>query len=659
MTDGGVVKNQASAHARLRSVDLAAVSWTEGFWSDRFRQACDVSLPFLLHLACSEEHGHALQNMRIAAGHQEGEYQGTDWQDAWLFKWVEAAAVVWQVSSDSGLDSQMDELVALFADVQEPDGYLASQTRARGLPRFEEPGRHELYTMGHALTAACLHHRITGKTSFLDVARRIADYVWRQYGDVPERMAHFPYNPSIIMGAVELYRTTGERRYLELASWVIDSRGKYPKGAIGKGDHCQDRIPLREETEVVGHSVFWTYLFAGAADVVMETGDRGLYEALDRLWHDFVESKMYITGGACAVPRGYSLRLSAKPEEFRGFDHIHEAVGAQYFLPNTTGYNETCAQVGAFMWNWRMLLLTGGERFADVMEREMYNGILSGISLDGRAWSYSNILCCPGADHSPHNHPVAERFLPAFPPRRARICCPTNVLRTFVELKNVLYSTDDQGGLWLHHFAGSLFECGGLRVLQETRYPWNGTVTLRFEAVPDAGKLALHVRIPQWAHGARMTLNGWETGTPCEPGTYAVLDRSWSAGDELVLDLPMRVRLVEANPRVEETRGQVAVVHGPMVHCLEAADLPAGVPLSDIRIPPDITLSPWFDDDLLGGVTVLEGLATRRFQKPWDGVLYRDVTAHDTEPVEIRLIPYYAWANRGAGEMSVWLPLGA
>lgn len=656
MADGGVVKNQGSPHATLRSVDLAAVSWAHGFWVERVQQAASVSLPFLLELACSEEHGHALQNMRIAANLEDGEYQGTHWQDAWLFKWVEAASVVWQMSRDPELEARMDELIALFAQVQEPDGYLASQTRARGLPRFEDPARHELYTMGHALTAACLHHRITGKASFLDIACRIGDFVAEQYSARPERMAHFPYNPSIVMGAVELYRTTGRERYLALANAVIDSRGRYPKGAAGQGDHCQDRVALRDETEVVGHSVFWSYLFAGAADTVMETGDQALLEALDRLWHDFVETKMYVTGGACAVPRGYSLRLAAKAGQSRGGDPFHEGVGPQYFLPNASAYNETCAQVGVFMWNWRMLLLTGEERFADVMEREVYNGILPGVSLDGRAWSYSNILRCPRVEHRPHSHPVAERFLPALPPRRARICCPTNVLRTLVELKNMLYSTDDDGGLWLHLYGGSTIQCGGIRLVQETRYPWNGTVTLRFESVPET-EFSLHLRIPRWAHDARLTLNGMESDAVCEPGSYACLSRTWSAGDELVIDLPMRVHLVEANPQVEETRNHVAVVCGPVVYCLEAPDLPDGVRLADVRIPRDITLSAWFDEDLLGGVTVLEGVAAYCEEEPWDGVLYRDLAACSTRPFAIQLIPYYAWANRGPQEMSVWLPL--
>ena len=656
MADGGVVKNQGSPHAKLRSVDLAAVSWTEGFWADRYQQACDVSLPFLLELACSEDYGHALQNMQIAAGLEDGEYQGTHWQDAWLFKWVETAAVVWQESRDHELEIRMDGLIALFGQVQEPDGYLASQTRARGFPRFEEPARHELYTMGHALTAACLHHRITGKTNFLDIACRIGDFVSGEYRDRPERMAHFPYNPSVVMGAVELYRTTGRQRYLELANAVIDSRGRYPQGTIGQGDHCQDRIPLRDETEVVGHSVFWTYLFAGATDAVMETGDRTLCEALDRLWHDFVETKMYVTGGACAVPRGYSMRLTAKPGQFRGGDHFHEGVGPQFSLPNASAYNETCAQVGVFMWNWRMLLLTGEERFADVMEREIYNGVLSGISLDGRAWSYSNILRCPGSGHNPHTQPVGERFLPALPPRRGRICCPTNVLRTFVELKNMLYATDDEGGVWLHLYGGSTLECGDIRLVQETRYPWNATVTLRFDSVPET-QFSLHVRIPQWAHAARLTLNGVESDTVCDPGSYACLRRLWAVGDELVIDLPMRIHLVEGNPRVEETRNHVAVVRGPMVYCLEAPDLPEGVRLTDVRIPRGITLLAWFDDDLLGGVTVLEGEAVYREEDPWDGVLYRDLATARARPFPIRLVPYYAWANRGPQEMSVWLPL--
>jgi hypothetical protein len=645
-----LLDNSESPHAKLRTVGLEEVRWTEGFWADRFRQCTAVTLPHLWKLAADPGWGHALENLRIAGGLAEGEFAGTDWQDAWVHKWLEAASVARALTGDAHLDGPMEEAVAAVAAAQQPDGYVASQVTARGRERFQDPRHHELYVMGHLITAACVHGRMTGRDDLLAVARRAANYLCDSIIERDPALAHFPLNPSLIMAAVELYRTTGENRYLELANALIDGRGAAPGGS----DLNQDRVPLREETRVVGHAVFFTYLYAGAADAYMETGDRPLLDALERLWDDLTGRRIYVTGGVCALHRGFSVRGG---DVWRA-DDVHEAAGADFELPNATAYNETCAQVGSFMWNWRMLLATGRARYADLMEWTLYNGVLPGIGLDGASWFYTNPLRWHGSEQELLSQDAHQRFQPGEPPARQHICCPTNVLRTFAELHSYVFAVSD-ATLWVHLYGGSRFNGelpggGRMRLSQQTDYPWVGEVRLCVEAAPD-GECSLMLRIPRWAEGAELSVNGG----PAEaaPGEYAAVRRRWRPGDEVRLHLPMPARLVEAHPRVEAARNQVAVTRGPLVYCLESPDLPEGVRVGEVRIPLDAAFEARFEPDLLGGVVALECRAFRVPEGDWSGRLYRPARAGAGEPLTVGLIPCYAWANRGVSEMTVWLPL--
>jgi DUF1680 family protein len=356
---------------------------------------------------------------------------------------------------------------------------------------------------------------------------------------------------------------------------------------------------------------------------------------------------MYITGGCCALHRGLSIRSG----KVWAADDVHEAAGPPYYLPNATAYNETCAQVGNFMWNWRMLCITGQAKYADVMEREMFNGFLSGISLDGKRFFYSNPLRWYGAEHALLNNDTLLRHEIG---SRNRICCPTNVMRTLAELHTYLYTTD-ANSLWVHHYGGSTFDDDAFRIRQDTDYPWNGTVKITIGQAPTGS--AIRLRIPSWAKGATVRVNGQANAGKTRPGTYATLRRDWQAGDEIVLVMPMDVRLMIAHPKVEADRGQVAVMRGPIVYCLESTDLPPGVALADVVIPRDIELAPHRDRALLGGATVLEGQAHVHRQGDWSDGLYKELSEQNSQAIAIRLIPYYAWANRGVSEMSVWLPL--
>jgi len=666
--DCGVIKNQDSPYAKLKSVNITDVRWTRGFWADKFSQTRRITLPRLWELASDPEKGHAIQNLRIAAGMDKGEFKGTHWQDAWVYKWIESACYVYAVTGDEELDRQMDEMIEIIARAQQPDGYIASQTIARGWPRFKNPQHHELYTMGHLITAACIHHRVTGKNTLLEVACKAADYIYDTFEGRNPELADFPQNPSIIMAGIELYRTTGRKKYLDMANFFIDWRGsRYGNGRrnawvrpLANGsDLNQNWRPLRKETEVVGHAVFFTYLYAGAADAYMETGDETLLDALERLWTDLVERKMYVTGGVSPVHKAHPVR-SFRPGELTAIvgDSIHEGVGAPYELPNDNAYNETCGQIGNLMWNWRLLAITGEARFADIMERNLFNSILSGIEVDGEGWSYTNPLRWQGPEHILRSNDTHKRSDPG----AMMICCPTNLMRTVASWHNCLYSVSEKR-LWIHHYGGCVFDgrlADGRKVklTQETDYPWDGTVRIIIDTIEPGNAFAVLLRIPGWAKNARLTVNDKAVDAECKPQSYAVINRQWIAGDVIELELPMPVRMIEANPLVEHTRNQVAVMRGPIVYCLESVDLPEGTRIEDICLPFDAKWKTQHAPELLGGVTTIKTTATaidRTDTKDIGG--YRHLSNVRPRRIDITMIPYYAWNNREEPKMTVWLPI--
>lgn len=642
-----LVDDTDSPYAKLKSIDFTSVVWTEGFWADRFEMIKRDTLPHLYQLA--DESG-AIQNLEIAASLKNGPYSGgsNNWMDAWIYKWLESAAAVYAVSRNPELDHQMDHLIRIIAQAQEDDGYIASQNIVRQRYRFQHPQDHEVYVMGHLLTAACVHHRLVGKSDFLEVAKKTGNFLAQIYKGKNPKLAHFPLNPSVVMGAVDLYRATGEPRYLELANTIIDMRGAFKGGS----DLNQDRIPLRQEKEVVGHAVFYTYLYAGAADVYMESGDSSLLAALERLWTDLVEHKLYITGGTCALYRGLSIRNG----NIYGADIVHEAVGPRYYLPKTPAYNETCGQVGNFMWNWRMLSITGQAKYADMMEQEMYNGFLPGIGIEGKNFVYTNPLRWYGNEQELWTQDSQERHQPAAPKShqpnsRFGTCCPSNVLRTMAEMQHYFYSTNDKE-LWIHQYSGNLFDNGSYRFEQKTDYPWNGQVDIIIHQAPQDGKIFL--RIPPWAEGYTLYINQNPVKS-IHTGRYVAVEHAWKQGDTIKLNLPMRVRLMRAHRKVDATHNQVAVLRGPMVYCLESPDLPDDVDVAEIIIPWNIQLEPKWEADLLGGLVTLNGRALRLLKD--DSGLYTELKKQKPKPINIKLIPYYAWKNRGVSQMTVWLPI--
>ncbi|MBN2451274.1 MAG: glycoside hydrolase family 127 protein [Lentisphaeria bacterium] len=655
MTPHPITDTSASPFARLRTLDLDARRWRGGFWDDRFGLIATVTVRRLWERLADPEAGHVLANFRIAAGREQGQPQGTWWQDAWLYKWIEAAACIHRLTGDEWLWGRMEEGIELIEAAQAPDGYIWTHIAGAGRNRFEYIRHHEVYVMGHLLTAAVVHRRMTGREHFLTLARRVGDFLCITLGRrVPECFAH---NPSAIMGLVELHRETGNREYLACARRIVDARGSTPapRGkdlwhrppGIEGTDQIQDRVPLRRAREVVGHNVFFTYLFAGAADVFLEEGDASLLASLERMWADLTRNKMSINGGVSPMGIGLSIHQ----------DIVVEAVGPAHFLPHADAYNETCGQVGALLWAWRMLCAQPRAEYADLMEHEMLNGILPGMGLEGTSFWYRNPLARP----SPGRAGSGLNDLPAREePGRNRICCPTNVLRTVAQWSGYACSADDDG-IWVHQYGAGSIEIRlpdgrEIALREETDYPWDSRIRWTVDRAPES-PLNLRLRIPAWAEGAWLRAADSPAPEHPTPGTYAVVTRAWHAGETLELDLPMPVRLIEAHPDVESCRNQVAVMRGPVLYCLESADLPDGVDLRGVCVPSDAVFRPGAAADLGRGVVALDGRLLCRPVGDWQERLYGRLGPPPTQPVTVRLIPYFAWANRGPSAMSVWLPV--
>jgi uncharacterized protein len=655
----GLVNTLSSPHARLRSVDMNDVRWTKGFWADQFDQCARVMVPNMWQLLSNTEISFAYHNFLVASGRADGQHHGPKWNDGDFYKWLEAAAYVDGMTKDEDLDRLMDEIIEVIGETQRQDGYLHTPViieQRKGIEKareFAERMDFETYNLGHLMTAACVHFRATGKTSLLNVARRATDYLYGYYKNATDELARNAICPSHYMGVVEMYRTTGEERYLELAKNLIEIRDLFKEG----GDDNQDRIPLREQTEAVGHAVRANYLYAGVADVVAETGDESLLKTLLSLWNSVVGQKMYITGACGALFDGASPYGSVDQGTIT---RTHQAYGRPFELPNVTSHNETCANIGNALWNWRMLLLTGEGRFADVLELVLYNSLLSGISLDGKKFFYTNPM------RVLMDRPYPLRWSRRRQPYIECFCCPPNAVRMIAEVNSYAYCVSNAGlilgeSVWVNLYGASVLDTrlpSGAKIIleQDTDYPWEGQVRITIRST-EAQKLSLMLRIPGWADGAVVTVNGSPAGVEAKPGEYCQISQAWSSGDTVEIEFPMAARIMEANPFVEETLNQVAVQRGPVVYCLESADLPAGVRILDIHIPASIELRPRIDAGLLGErVAVLEGQAEWRPQGEWSRQLYRVLQDHKPEQIDIRLIPYYAWGNRAEGEMTVWIP---
>ena len=636
-----------SKYQKLFPLEFDAVRWNDGFWGRLFQLCRETILPSMRKALDEPDNGAVFSNFTIAAGLQEGERRGTMWSDGDCYKWMEAMTHMVGATKELAIVDELDELIAVIAQAQEADGYISTPMQLRDdKERWTNLHDHELYNKWHLLTAASVHHRITGKRNFLQVALNLADYLCDVFMPCPPELAHFGFNPSNTMGAVDLYRVTGDEKYLELAQTFVDMRGSQPGGR----DLNQSLVSLREETRAVGHAVTAGYLYCGATDVYAETGDEELLSGLHRIWDNAVLSRMYITGGTSAQHHGASQR----PEFGGRAGEVHEAFGYEYQLPNATAYNETCANIAHAMWNWRMLNLSGDAKYTDIVELVIYNSMLSSMSLDGVRFCYTNPMRWYGAEHPLLSQDTYERWHTLF-----CYCCPTNTARTIALLHNWIYSASEEG-LWVHLYSSNsmnttLADGSAIALTQQTDYPWDDVIRITVDAAP-AHEVALMLRIPGWCDAAGLTINGEALDSRLRPASYVEVKRAWSAGDVIELSLPMRPRLIKAHPKAEEIRNHVAVMRGPIVYCLEGVDLPEGVSILDVYAPDDMRLTASREDDLLGGVMAIKGVARHITEQNGSTALYLEAGKEREEDLEITLIPYYAWNNRGINEMTVWLP---
>lgn len=631
----GPIDVSASPRAKLQTLPGNAVAFDGGIWAKRQAANRASALPHGFRML--EQAGN-FQNLRLSAERAETGYRGPVFMDSDVYKWIEAASFELSRQPNAELEGLIEQAIDAIEPAQREDGYLNTYYTVA------EPGRrwidfghgHELYCAGHLFQAAVAHRRATGSDRLLNVARRFADHIDATFG--PGKREATPGHPEIETALVELFRETGERRYLNLAGFLLDKRGYGwlgPSHRFNSAAYFQDRVPVRESSEVEGHAVRALYLTAGVADVYLETGEQALFDAMERQYHDLVTRKLYITGGV-------------------GSRHHAEAFGKPYELPNELAYCETCAAIASIMWCWRMLLTTGEGHYADLAERTLYNAVLSGVSLDGSLYFYVN----PLADNGETEH--VHRGGPSRKPWHQVACCPPNVMRLFASLGHYV-ATRDADGLQVHLYGQARIatdlESGGAVALQmDTEYPWDGRILLTVEETP-ATAWTLSLRVPAWSAASRVTINGQPVAATPGPDAYLRIARTWAAGDRLELELSMAPQLVEAHPWVESTRGCVAIERGPLVYCLEQPEHTPAV--YDLELDTSAPLETAWQPDLLEGVCVVKAGGRTLDRAAWEGRLYRPLQTAASpagEPVTLTAIPYYAWANRGPSAMRVWVP---
>jgi DUF1680 family protein len=611
-------------------VPFTDVQLDDLFWSPRMQTNRQVTIPFAFKKC--EETGR-VDNFTRAGGLAEGAFRGDyPFDDSDVYKTIEGAAYTLALEPDEELENYLDDLVTKIAAAQEDDGYLYT-ARTIGAPhlldwtgteRWSNLRRsHELYNLGHLYEAAVAHHQATGKRNLLDVALKSADLVARVFG--PDGLRDVPGHQEIELGLVKLYRVTGAQKYLDLAQFFLDERGQSHGRELYEA-YTQDHQPVLEQREAVGHAVRATYMYASMADVAALTGDQAYAQASTRLWEDVVSKKLHLTGG-----------IGAR-REIEGF-------GDSYELPNQTTYNETCAAIGAAMWNQRLFLLHGDARYLDVLERILHNGFIVGVSLGGDEFFYPNPLEADGVYQ--FNQGAATRS-----PWFNCSCCPGNVARFLPSLTGCVYAQRDDA-LYVNLFVGGQATIHvantAVHIRQETRYPWQGNVKITLQ--PErAAEFALYVRVPGWTQNrpvpsdlyrylrwrreqVTLKLNGQPLALDVQKG-FARVRRVWEAGDVLELGLPMPARRVLCHTRVKDNAGKVALERGPIVYCVEGVD--NGGQALNLFLPDGAELRAKYHEDLLNGVVTLH------VQLP-------------TSKRELVAIPYYAWLHRGVGEMAVWL----
>jgi uncharacterized protein len=634
--DQGVLNLAKSPHAKLRNVPVHAVTITSGFWGTRRNVNVEKSIPSMEKLL---EGNGRMDNFLRLAGKNDAAQRGPVFSDSDVYKWTEAAGFALQSGDRPEIRSLADKIISEVVAVQEPSGYLntyyvGDRAKDRMTPEVQRWG-HELYNLGHMIQGAIAYYRATGDRTLLDAGIRFVDaFLLPNFGPGQDKKPIFSGHPEIELALIELYRTTGDKRHLELAGYILqgDDRIKVPhRGYVYH--FCG--VPFTSRTHLEGHAVRAMYACCGATDYYLETGDQTYWKTLNTLWDDLANHQMYITGGVGARSDG-------------------EAFGDSFELPNFTAYGESCAAIGNMMWNWRMLAVTGEAKYTDVIERALYNGINSGMSLDGTLYCYRNPLGFDPSNGDKIRNPWYDVT-----------CCPPNLERTFASLPGYFYSTSADG-VYLHLYDNSLLDWRledgtGLKVHQKTSYPWKDAVEITVTPKTPA-EFTFYLRIPGWSDHTQVTVND-QAVSGVTPGQYLALRRRWSPGEVIRVKFDLATHLMEANPRVVDDYGRVAVERGPLVYCLEQLDQPDGVVLADVRLGGNPKSSSAFQeefrDDLLGGVVVLKCMGgVYDKSTPRAGLYFRyRPESSGTRSTTLTFIPYYAWANRAATPMQVWTPV--
>jgi hypothetical protein len=618
----------AAPPPQLKAVPFTSVKLTDKFWAPRVQRNLDVTLP---HNFMECEITGRISNFDKAAGKMAGEHEGYMFNDSDVYKVLEAAAYSLSQRRDPAVEKKCDDIINRIAAAQQPDGYLYTYYTVRkelNLRHTNEANMHETYCAGHLIEAGVAYYQATGKRKLLDVSIRLANYYDRLYG--PGKRHEAPGHEEIELALVKLYRLTGEKRYLKLAQFFVEERGHPNGGRRLQGEYSQDNIPVRQQREIQGHAVRAMYLYCAVADLAAITGDTGYMRTMDSIWPDVTERKMYITGGI-------------------GPSGSNEGFTTAYDLPNDSAYAESCAAIALALWNERMTLLNGDGKYADVVERCMYNGLLSGISLKGDSFFYVNPLGTRGGQRREAWFGCA--------------CCPPNLARFLPTVGGLAYATTDND-LYVSHYMGNIGKMAvgktPVTVTQATNYPWDGRVKLSVSPTrPKA--FTLRLRVPGWCQGpttsetlyrikgkpasgaVTISVNGKAVSPVRIVKGYALVARTWRRGDVVTYDMPMPVRRVHANPKVKYDEGKVALQRGPVVYCVE--DVDNAKRARHMVVPANAAITAKARPDLLGGVTVLMGSCISQ------------ATMQDAAgPAKFTAVPYYAWDNREVGGMALWLP---
>jgi DUF1680 family protein len=634
--DQGILNLAKSPYAKLRSVPVHAVTVEAGFWSPRRETNVNASIPSMGKLL--EVNGR-MDNFLRLTGESAASQRGPVYSDSDIYKWIEAAGFALQSGENPGLRSVVDKDIREVVAAQQSDGYLNTyyvleRASQRMEPKVQQHG-HELYNIGHLLQGAIAYYRATGDRTLLDAGIRFVNqFLLSNFGPGADKKPLFSGHPEMELALIELYRLTGDLRHLELARYLLagDSRMQFkPENYVYH--FCG--IPFTSRTHLEGHAVRAMYACCGATDYYLETGDQAYWKTLNILWKDLVSAQMYVTGGVGARSDG-------------------EAFGDAYELPNARAYGESCAAIGNMMWNWRMLAATGEAKYADVIERALYNGINSGMSLNGTLYCYRN----PLAFDPSNGDKIRNEWYDT-------TCCPPNLERTLASLPGYFYSTSSDG-VYVHLYDNSqlnwhLENGANLKITQKTNYPWDGAIEIAV-APAEPAEFTLFLRIPGWTDNAKVAVNG-KSVAGAAAGQYLPVRRRWAAGDTVTLRFNMATQVLEANAQITENNGRVAVQRGPLVYCMEQIDQGEGVALKDVALSADKSSSgrfeEKFDKDLLGGILVLRHAGAVYEESPDRSSLYfsHNAPPPKSRPVELTFIPYYAWANRVQTPMQVWTPV--